>query len=83
MPTRTRARRTLAVLALTGLVAAGLAGCGKSYDDHVKACTAALRARADGDKAKPEACKPLKEDDYDLVDAHVALEKAGLFPSRG
>lgn len=74
--------RALTALAVTAAAAIGLAGCA-SYDDHVKDCTAAVKARADGDTSKPEACEPLKEKDYNLIVSHAALQEEGVLPSRG
>ncbi|MFB6805436.1 hypothetical protein [Streptomyces sp. NPDC056387] len=34
-----------------------------TYGESVKRCVAAIKSRPDGDKAKPEPCEPLKEDD--------------------
>jgi hypothetical protein len=65
-------RRTAVLLATVLLLAGAAAGCSKSYDDTVSDCTQALKDRPKGDKAKPGACKDVKQDDYDaLLMAHV------------
>ncbi|MFE7033613.1 hypothetical protein ACFU9Y_25175 [Streptomyces sp. NPDC057621] len=43
-----------------------------SYDDIANNCAQALKDRPAGDKAKPDACGGLKQDDYDaLLMSHV------------
>lgn len=69
--------RALTALVLAAAAALGLAGCA-SYDDHVKDCMAAVKAREDGDTSKPEACKEVKEDDYTTIVMHQVLVDEGL-----
>lgn len=60
---------------LAGL--AGVTGCGQSYEEKTEACLTALKARPDGDKAKPADCKGIKRSDYvDLV-MSVAIDDLG------
>jgi hypothetical protein len=71
-------RRTTTAL-LTFLLLAGTAACssGKSYDDTVNDCVKALKARAEGDTAKPAACKGVKEDDYTALVFSKVLDDNG------
>lgn len=57
-----------------------LAGCssGPSYDEVVKDCVAALKARPDGDTGKPTACDGVKEDDYTALVLSQAIQDSGL-----
>ncbi|MFE9976064.1 hypothetical protein ACFYRD_36465 [Streptomyces hirsutus] len=70
-------RRTIAILAAAIAVAGLVTGLviwlmQPSYDDIANDCVAALKERAEGDKAKPKACEGLKEDDYDaLLMSHI------------
>jgi hypothetical protein len=74
-------RRTAVLLAC--LLA--LAGCssGKSYDDAVEDCVAALKARPEGDKAKPNACEDVKEDDYTTIVMGLTLDDMGVVDDDG
>ncbi|MFE1765401.1 hypothetical protein ACFW81_14460 [Streptomyces angustmyceticus] len=64
-----------AVILLAGL--AGITGCGQNYEEQTEACLTALKARADGDKAKPAECAGIKRSDYvDLV-MSVAIDDLG------
>ncbi|MEU2448506.1 MULTISPECIES: hypothetical protein [unclassified Streptomyces] len=67
-----RTRTALALLAAALL----LTGCA-SYDDHVQDCAKAVKARPAGDKTKPEACEPLKEDDYTLIVMSNVVDELG------
>lgn len=62
-----------------------LAGCssGPSYDDVVEDCVAALKARPEGDKAKPKACKDVKEDDYSTIVMGMTLDDMGVVDDDG
>lgn len=77
-------RHTTTLLACL-LLAAGAAGCssGKSYDDTVKGCVTALKARADGDKTKPDACKDVKDDDYTALVMSQVLDDNGWTDENG
>lgn len=63
-------RRTTVLVSAGALtVAGGVAGLvlwlsQPSYDDRVQDCAAALKERPAGDKAKPNACEDVKDDDY-------------------
>ncbi|WP_069173487.1 hypothetical protein [Streptomyces griseus] len=69
-------RRTIAILA-AAVIAGAVTGLviwlsQPSYDDIADNCVAALKERADGDKAKPKACDGLTDDDYDaLLMSHI------------
>ena len=71
----------LAALLLTGAAV----GCSseKSYDDVVADCTQALKDRADGDKAKPAACKGVKDDDYTALLMSQVLDDNGWTDENG
>ncbi|MFF7947004.1 hypothetical protein [Streptomyces griseorubiginosus] len=62
-----------------------LAGCssGKSYDDTVKDCVSALKARPAGDKSKPKACDGVKEDDYTTLVMGLTLDDMGVVDEDG
>ncbi|MGX1711359.1 hypothetical protein ACWIFI_18750 [Streptomyces albidoflavus] len=70
---RTRAAILAALTA--GLL---LTGCGKSYDQSVKDCRAALSVEHTVTN-RPAACNDLTEEDYKLVLAHYVTEQAGGF----
>jgi hypothetical protein len=73
---RTITTTLLAVLLLAG----GATACSddKSYEEITADCVQALKDRPEGDKAKPEACEEVKEDDYQtLLMSHI-LEEEGL-----
>ena len=76
--------RTTLLLAVL-LLAGATAGCSsdKSYDETVKDCTAALAKRADGDKAKPDACKDVKDDDYTALLMSQVLDDNGWVDETG
>ncbi|GES27971.1 hypothetical protein AB0G60_02390 [Streptomyces angustmyceticus] len=61
------------VILLAGLTA----GCSQSYDEMATDCLAALKARPDGDKAKPSECEGLKRKDYTALVASVAIDGLG------
>jgi uncharacterized lipoprotein len=65
---------------LAAVLLAGAAGCssGKSYDEVVKGCQQALKVRPKGVKAKPDACKGVKQDDYDTLLMVQVLQDTGL-----
>lgn len=73
-------RRTTTVLLTTLLALAGVAGCSaeKSYEQLTADCAAALKDRAEGDKAKPGACEGVKEDDYQTLLMSQVLEDTGM-----
>ena len=73
-------RHTTALLAATLLLAGGAVGCSdeKSYEEITADCAAALKDRAEGDKAKPEACEGVKEDDYQTLLMSQVLEDTGM-----
>lgn len=60
---------------LAGL--AGVTGCSQSYEEQAEACLTALKARADGDKAKPADCEGLKRKDYTALVMSVAIDDLG------
>lgn len=72
-------RTTTAVLAAL-LLAGSVAGCSdnKSYEEITADCAKALKARPEGDKAKPDACEGVKKDDYDALVLSSVLEGSGL-----
>lgn len=73
-------RRTTTALLAVLLLAGGTAGCSgeKSYEEITADCVQALKDRPEGDKAKPDACKDVKDDDYQaLLMSHI-LEEEGL-----
>ncbi|MEU6230451.1 hypothetical protein [Streptomyces sp. NPDC047042] len=77
-------RRTVILLAACLLLAGAAVGCSKSYDEIAEDCVAALKKRSDGDKAKPEACNGLKEDDYDaLLMSHILKNDLGWVDEDG
>lgn len=67
--------RTAAVgiVLLSGLAA----GCSQSYEEMASDCLTALKARPDGDRAKPDECKGLKAKDYTALVASVAIDGLG------
>ncbi|MEU9273065.1 hypothetical protein AB0E04_48000 [Streptomyces sp. NPDC048251] len=77
-------RRTATAL-ICLLLAGTVAGCSseKSYDDTVAACVTALKDRADGDKAKPDACKDVKDDDYTALLMSQVLDDNGWVDETG
>ena len=70
-------RTTTALLAGCLLLGGGTAGCSKSYGDVVKDCVAALKERPEGEKAKPDACEDVKQDDYDALLMNQVLGDLG------
>ncbi|MFG3170590.1 hypothetical protein [Streptomyces sp. NPDC048200] len=79
-------RRTATALLAAALLLAGAVGCSseKSQDEIAKDCVAALKARPDGDKAKPADCKGLSEDDYQtLLMSHVLTDDLGWVDGDG
>lgn len=67
--------RRITILLATCLLLAGAAvGCSKSYDETVNDCVAALKERAEGDDAKPDACEGVKEDDYTALTLSQMLD---------
>lgn len=66
-------------LAAAALLLATLTACssGPTYDESVELCRTALIERPEGEKAKPKACEPLKEDDYDTVNMSVVIDRLG------
>lgn len=70
-------RHTIALLAVCLLFAGGAVGCSKSYDEKVEDCVAALKERPEGDKAKPDACKGVKDDDYTALLMSQVLDDNG------
>lgn len=79
-------RHTTATLLACLLFAGGAVGCSseKSQDEIAKDCVTALKARADGDKAKPKDCEGLSEDDYQtLLMSHVLTDDLGWVDEDG
>jgi len=76
-------RTTIALLTTAVLLGGGAVGCSKSYDDTVKDCVKALDKRADGDTAKPAACKDVKEDDYTALVFSKTLDDNGWKDENG
>lgn len=74
---------TTLLLAATLLLAGAAVGCSKSYDDVVADCTQALKDRAEGEKAKPDACKDVKQDDYDALLMSKTLDDLGWTDDEG
>ncbi len=76
-------RRTAVVVCL--LLAGAAVGCSseKSYDDTVKDCVTALKARPEGDKAKPGACTGVKDDDYTALLMSQVLDDNGWTDENG
>lgn len=70
--------RIITTLALSLTVAFGATACGQSEADKQAKCYDAIKARTEGDKSKPEACKDLPQDDYDTLLMGWVLEKTGL-----
>lgn len=70
--------RTIPALALLLTVAFGVTACGQSEAEKQASCYDAIKARTEGDKAKPQACKDLSEDDYNTLVMGWVLEKTGL-----
>lgn len=59
---------------------AGLAtvtGCSQSYEELTEDCLTALKARAEGDKAKPAECEGVKREDYTTLVMSVAMDDLG------
>lgn len=78
-------RRTAVLLACALLLTGAAVGCSseKSPDEIAKECVTAIKARPDGDKAKPKACEGLSDDDYQaLLMLHV-LEDGGWVDKDG
>ena len=71
-------RRTIAIAATLLALTAGATACAKSQDEIVADCLKALDQRAEGSKTKPEACKPLSDDDYQTVLMGWVIRKEGL-----
>lgn len=68
----------------TAALLAGLAtGCSQSYEDLTSDCLAALKARTDGDKGKPEACEDVKSDDYTALVVSVGIDDLGWSDENG
>lgn len=64
--------RTTTTLSFAALLLLGVTACGKSDADVQAECVTAIKARAEGDTAKPTACQPLSDDDYrTLIISHV------------
>jgi hypothetical protein len=76
-------RRTTVLLAACLLLAGAAAGCSQSYDDTVNDCITALKERAEGEKAKPDACKDVKEDDYTALLMSQVLDDNGWTDENG
>lgn len=81
-------RRTVIICLSSAVLALGGAGAAvwvnaTSYDDTVAACTRALEHRADGEKAKPGACKDVKQDDYDALLVGQVLKDSGVVDDDG
>ncbi|MEU7416724.1 hypothetical protein [Streptomyces antibioticus] len=78
-------RRTTTILLATLLLAGAAVGCSseKSYDEVVADCTQALKDRADGDKAKPDACEDVKKDDYTALLMSQVLDDNGWTDENG
>lgn len=79
-------RTATALLAAALLLAGGAVGCSseKSQDEIAKDCVAALKARPDGDKAKPKDCEGLSDDDYQtLLMSHVLQDDLGWVDGDG
>ncbi|MDX3587603.1 hypothetical protein [Streptomyces europaeiscabiei] len=76
-------RRTAIAITTALLLAGGAVGCSKSYDEIGEDCVAALKERKEGDKAKPEACEGLKEDDYQALLMSQAIDDLGWTDDEG
>ncbi|MFF3675877.1 hypothetical protein ACFYYS_18115 [Streptomyces sp. NPDC002120] len=74
--------RTITVLLAATLLLAGCSG-EPSYDESVEQCVKAVKARPEGDKAKPKPCEPLKEDDYTLVVMNKVMGDLGWTDKNG
>ena len=75
--------RTTTTLTLTALLLAGTATAGCSSqptkEEIAEQCAAAIKARPEGDTAKPKACKGLSDHDYAaIVFSHVARKKGWI-----
>jgi hypothetical protein len=60
--------RRLTITALSvAATALLLTSCGASEAEKQEDCLTAIRARAEGDKAKPKACETISDDDYNTL----------------
>jgi hypothetical protein len=77
--------RHTTILLAACLLLAGATGCSseKSYDDTVTDCVTALKDRPDGDKAKPDACADVKDDDYTALLMSQVLDDNGWTDENG
>jgi hypothetical protein len=66
---------TAAALVVTALL---LTGCGASEVEKQEACLDAIRARAEGDRAKPKACEEISDDDYNTLIIGEVLKNTDL-----
>ncbi|MEW5658339.1 hypothetical protein ABGT92_23835 [Streptomyces cinereoruber] len=55
-----------------------LTGCGASEVEKQEACLDAIRARAEGDRAKPKACEEISDDDYNTLIIGEVIENTDL-----
>ncbi|WP_336052177.1 hypothetical protein [Streptomyces sp. CA2R101] len=69
--------RTIITAAALLVGLAGVTGCGQSYEEQTEACLKGLKARTDGDKAKPAECDGLKRKDYVALVTSVAIDDLG------
>ncbi|MFJ1869950.1 hypothetical protein [Streptomyces chartreusis] len=74
---------TAALVLVAGLAVTGWLIVRPTYDETVNTCIAALKDRTEGDKAKPDACDGVKEDDYTLIEMHQILDKQGVWNDDG
>lgn len=73
----------ISLLVVAGVAATVWAFLRPTYGDTVSSCEKALAARAEGDKAKPDACDGLKQDDYDALLVGQVLKDGGVVDEDG
>ncbi|MFF3928580.1 hypothetical protein [Streptomyces hirsutus] len=82
-------RRTITISAAALTIAAAITGLivwliQPSYDDIVKDCQKALAAQLDADgKGRPDACKDVKDDDFDALLMNAILGNEGWLGEDG
>lgn len=75
-------RRALAALTLL-LISSTSCSSGPTYDESVALCRKALVERPEDEKGKPTECEPLKEEDYNLVNAAAVMDRLGWTDENG
>ncbi|MEV4040926.1 hypothetical protein [Streptomyces umbrinus] len=73
----------IGLVVVAGIAATLWAFLRPTYGDTVSACEKALASRAEGNKAKPDACDGVKDDDYDALIMSKVIDDLGWTDDEG